>query len=348
MKLGKVDENFLVNVILENLGADREDILVGPGPGLDNTVIALNGKEVIIVTSDPLSFIPSVGVANSAWLTLSLLASDYTTSGNMPEYAFFTFNLPPDFEGIILSRYLKALSHECKKLGVNIAGGHTGRYPGCNLTIVGAGVLMGKAKRNNFVTPSMAKEGDSIIITKGAAIASTAILAYSFPETIRKALGEKILEGAREMLKECSTVRDAIVASSVGLRKKVTSMHDATEGGVLGGLYELSKACGKAVYVNLDKIPIKNETESICKLFSIDPLVSVSEGTLIITCKEEYQDEVLQSLEKNYIFASAVGNIRRGQGLWIRKDGKEYHLFVPPESDPYWKAYSDAIGRGWK
>ncbi len=346
--LGKVRKDFLEDVVLKNLGAKSKDVIVGPGLGLDNAVIGIDRKRVLIVTSDPLSFIPSIGTRNSAFLTISLLASDYTTSGNMPEFAFFTFNLPPELDDSVLSEYFKALGRECKRLGINIAGGHTGRYPGCNPTIVGGGVLMGRAENDGYVVPSMAAEGDRIIITKGAAIATTAVLAYSFPETVEEKLGNDVLKAARAMLKDCSTVEDAIAASSTGLREKVTSMHDATEGGVLGGLHELSVACGRAVFVDKEKIFVRDETRDVCNLFSLDPLTSLSEGTLIITCRDEYTDEVVRSVERKGISTYIIGRVGKGKGLWISERGETYKPYLPPNEDPYWYAYSTAIKRGWK
>jgi hydrogenase expression/formation protein HypE len=345
--LGKVGSEFLRNVVLKNLGAKSKDVITGPGMGIDNTVIRLNKKEVLILTSDPLSYIPQVGPENSAWLTINLLASDYTTSGNSPQYAMFDFNLPVHLDDEGLSVYLKQLSEECRKLGISIVGGHTGRYPGCDFTIVGGGFLFGKTSIDGYVTPLMADEGDFIILTKGAAIATTSVIAYSFPNYLKKELGEDVLQEAMGMLKECSTVREALVASSTGIRSNVTSMHDATEGGVLGGLYELSEACGKALHVNSSKIIVRDVTRKICKLFSLDPLVSLSEGTLIITCRDYHAEKLVSILEKNGIVSSIVGKVSSGKGLWLMgKDGR-YRKFSPPSSDPYWDAYSRHVKKGY-
>ena len=73
---GKVPREFLESVVFANLGAKRSSFLVEPGHGLDNAVISLGGKKVLVVTSDPLSVIPSVGLKESAWLSVHLLASD--------------------------------------------------------------------------------------------------------------------------------------------------------------------------------------------------------------------------------------------------------------------------------
>jgi hydrogenase expression/formation protein HypE len=345
--LGKVGSEFLRKVVLKNLGAKSKDVITGPGMGIDNTVIRLNKKEVLILTSDPLSYIPQVGPENSAWLTINLLASDYTTSGNSPQYAVFDFNLPVHLDNESLSVYLKHLSEECRKLGISIVGGHTGRYPGCDFTIVGGGFLFGKTSIDGYVTPSMADEGDLIILTKGAAIATTSVIAHSFPNYLKRKIGEDALEEAKKMLGECSTVNDALVAASTGLRRNVTSMHDATEGGVLGGLYELSAACAKALYVDSSKIIIRETTRKVCNLFSLDPLVSLSEGTLIITCRDYHAEKLRSRLERKGIISSVVGNVSKGDGLWLMDRGGKYRKFYPPSNDPYWDVYAEAVRKGY-
>ena len=84
--LGKVDRDFLRRVLLRNLGAKNADILVGPGMGLDNAVLSIGAGRVMVITADPLSMIPSVGMEDSAWLTVHELASDLTTSAVKPQF----------------------------------------------------------------------------------------------------------------------------------------------------------------------------------------------------------------------------------------------------------------------
>jgi len=125
--LGKVDRNFLGRVLVRNLGARSDDVLVGPGLGLDNAVLSIGAGRVMIVTADPLSMIPSLGMEESAWLTVHELASDLTTSAVRPQFAVLDYNLPPSLSMGDFEVYVKAVGRECSKLGVSIIGGHTGR-----------------------------------------------------------------------------------------------------------------------------------------------------------------------------------------------------------------------------
>ncbi len=347
---GKVPREFLESVVFANLGAKRSSLLVGPAHGLDNAVISLGGRKVLIVTSDPLSVIPSIGMKESAWLSVHLVASDLTTSGVSPQFAMLDLNLPPDMELPAVSTYLEAVGDECRKLGIAIVGGHTGRYPGSGYTVVGGGMMFSVAERDAYVTPAMAKPGDAVVITKGAAIGATAVLAHSFPAAVEDKVGRALLRKARSRLRDCSTVRDAQAAASVGLRENVTSMHDATEGGVLGGLFELSSACGLPVIVRHEEIHVPQEASAVCGVFGLDPLTTLSEGTLILTCRPQGVEDLRGALAEAKVECYEVGRISpRGKtkGLWVSSGGSR-PLAHTPGPDGYWEAYSDAAGRGLK
>lgn len=345
---GKVPREFLEKVVFSHLGAKRGALVVRPGHGLDNAVISLGGKKVLLVTSDPLSVIPSVGMKESAWLSVHLLASDLTTSGVSPQFAMFDLNLPIEMGLPEVGEYLAAMGDECKRLGIAIAGGHTGRYPGSGYTVVGGGTMFSVADGESYVTPAMARPGDSVVITKGAAIGATAVLARSFPQTIRDKAGAAVLTRARARLRDCSTVRDAEVAASLGLHRSVTSMHDATEGGVLGGLFELSSACGLPFVAKREAIHVPMEAAAVCAAFGLDPLTTTSEGTLIITCSPEAVSRLKAALEKKEVESYEIGRVGgrgKGTGLWLSTDGSKPELHAPGQ-DGYWKAYSVAVARG--
>jgi hydrogenase expression/formation protein HypE len=345
---GKVPREFLEGVVFSNLGAKRSALIVKPGHGLDNAVVSLGGKKVILVTSDPLSVIPSIGLKESAWLSVHLLASDLATSGVSPQFAMLNFNIPPEMGLPEIGTYLKAIGDECKKLGIAIAGGHTGRYPGSGYTVVGGGVMLSVAESDAYVTPAMATPGDSVLITKGAAIGATAVLSNAFPETVGEVTGATGLRKAKSRLRDCSTVKDARAAASIGLHESVTSMHDATEGGVLGGLFELSSACGLPVVIKSDRIHVPEEAADVCRAFSLDPLTTLSEGTLIITCRPAAVGELKAALAKEKVESYDIGNIgqpSQTRGLWVSAQGSKLQRLVP-SADAYWAAYSDAVKRG--
>jgi len=140
-----------------------------------------------------------------------------------------------------------------------------------------------------------------------------------------------------------------LTAASVGLRDDgVTAMHDVTEGGLLGALYEFSEASKVGLEVNLNDVIVTKEEKLICDLFGLNPYITLSEGTLIISVNPSKAQDVLDTLKTKGIHGKMIGRIlNRNRGRWVRKDGKLEPL-KKPTLDPYWKAYWKAYREGWK
>lgn len=343
---GKASHDLLEQVVYRNLGAGRPGIIIGPRRGFDNAVVAIGGSKVLILTTDPVSMIPSLGPSASAWLGVHLIASDYTTSGLSPEFASFNFNFPSAMTAADRKAYLVAVSAACKELGVAIVAGHTGSYPGAGFTVIGGGTMFGLGTREGYVDPSMARAGDAVVMTKGAAIEATATLAASFPRHTSALVGRGFARRARDLVRSCSTVRDARSAAALGLGASgVTSMHDATEGGVLGGLEEMAGASGNSIKIEKERILLSDEVAAVCRAFNIDPLSALSEGTLLATCAEKRANELVDLLGDSGISAARIGRVEEGTGLWMSEGGGP-HRRVKTRRDPYWDAYARASKAG--
>ena len=349
-RLGKFNHSTLDRLIYRHLGRQRREVLVGPRFGVDNSVQSLGNGEVLVATCDPLSFIPELDARDSAWLSVNLLASDLTTSGLMPQFGIFDLNLPPKMKNSEFEQYWDAFCAECNRLGISIVGGHTGRYQGCDYTVIGAGVLYAVGDENRYLVSSMARTGDNIILTKGAAVETTAILARVFPDTVKNALGAYLFKKAWESLACVSTVKDALAAVSIGFHGHgVTAMHDATEGGVISAVMELAYASNLGAELNLSEIHVPEETEKICKLFHIDPLKSLSEGSLIVACRPQHTQRLLDRLRKVRIDSYVIG-VLTSKTYQVFATSKN-HKRVPmqyPRLDPYWNAYWKAYREHWK
>jgi hydrogenase expression/formation protein HypE len=348
MRFGKPNAQYMSHTVYRLKGKRRSEVIKGPQLGLDVSVVRIGEGKVMVATSDPLSYIPRIGPEASAWLSIHLLASDLTTTGFAPIYGLFDFNLPPAMGNSQFAIFWKAFHNECKKLGIAIIGGHTGKYPGIDYSIVGGGMLLAIGPEKSYLTSSMAHSGDEIIMTKGAAIETTAVLTRTFPKTVKKALGSKLFAKAWNYLGKTSTVRDALTASSIGVRRAgVTAMHDATEGGVIAGMIELASASDLGMIVDFESIPISEETRLLCDHFRIDPMVSLSEGSLIIASRPAKTDNILSKLASAGIPSRAVGELTSKFRGCKATTGSGMRNLSYPDVDPYWKAYTRGIERGW-
>lgn len=347
--LGKVDRSYLSSIIYPRLGAARRELIVGPRFGVDNAVVSLGHGKVMVATTDPLSFIPGLRPSESAWLSAHLLASDLTTSGFSPQYGIFDFNLPPKMRDKEFAEYWKAFHAECRKLGLAIIGGHTGRYEGCDYSVIGGGVLYSIGDENKYLTSSMAQDGDDLLVTKGVAVETTAVLTRAFPATVRKILGQRLFEKAWDYLERVSTVTDALTAVSVGVhREGVTAMHDATEGGFIAAVLEVASASHLGADLDLSALTVSEETHGICKFFRISPLTTLSEGTLIVASRPNRTTRIMNKLKSVRIESQVVGSLT-SKTRSVHAETKKGRMRVTyPKFDPYWKAYSKGKAKHWK
>ncbi len=136
-----------------------------------------------------------------------------------------------------------------------------------------------------------------------------------------------------------------MAAISVGVRDEgVSSMHDATECGIWGGLFEVAQAAGLGARIEKDRIVIADGVPEICRLFGIaDPYSAISEGTLIITCRPHKADAVVAALMAKGIPSSVVGELTPPDMGMILVDGTSERPLAHPIVDPFWRAFSEAI-----
>jgi hydrogenase expression/formation protein HypE len=338
---GKEGPKFMKGVYA-NLGRPSAKVIVGPGWGLDNAVVSVGHGRVMIITVDPVSIIPEFGMKLSGWLSVHLIASDYTASGADPEFATFSYNFPPAISVSEKEEFIRGIGSECKRLGISIVGGNTGSYPGAGFTVVGTGSMFGLASASRYVTPTMARPGDAVLMTKHAAIEATGSLALSFPSLLVKKVGKRTASLARSIIHSCSTVEDARSARRVGLGKdSVTSMHDATEGGVLGGLEEMAQASHTAFEIEPELIPIPGVVAKVCAAFGLDPLATMGEGALLLTCTPRAVPDLLRQMSRAKIPTTEIGKVKNGQGLHLMEDGKMGRKYTR-RPDGYWGAYARA------
>jgi hydrogenase expression/formation protein HypE len=348
VQLGKPSRKVMADTIGRFTGAKSGDILVGSRPGVDVSVLRIGSRRVMIVSCDPVSFIPSIGPKASAAMSVYEVASDVATSGILPKYAVVDLNLPPDLSDSVLAMYWRSFHKTCLELGLSVMGGHTGRFQGCDYSVVGGATLWAFCGENQYVTAAMAEDGDDLILTKSAAYGATSVLARAFPKTVKKAMGPSLFGKAWTYFRTSNTVTDAITAASSGIHDRgVTGMHDATEGGVVAALLEIAGASRLGGTVWLDDIPISDETQQLCKFFRIDPLVSLGEGCLVVAAKPDRTKVIVRNLRSKGIRATVVGRFssKFHRVYGVTKKGRTALRY--PTRDPYWQAYWKAVGKGW-
>jgi len=339
--VGKISQQVFEELIYPRLGAKSRNVLVGPMHGVDTGIVRV-GNRALALTTDPVFIVPEYGWKRAAWFAIHILLSDVVTSGLPPKYLAIDFNLPMDITEAQLEIVWKTIHSQCRRYGVSVVTGHTARYGNCGYPMVGGATVVAEGGLSDYVAPRFVRPGDTVIVTKGPAIEASGIFAAMFPERLAARFGPDFARRAQKLFYQMSVVEDALAVVSVGVRERgVTALHDATEGGLWGGLAEMAKAGGFGVRVVKERIPVMPCVKEICDLYEIDPYKSISEGTLIVMCRPDKAVKVLDALRRRHILCAAIGEVTRRK-MALVENGREVPL-VHPGADPFWPAYFGAL-----
>ena len=327
---GKVPVDILQNIIFKNLGSERKDVILGPHVGVDGAIVEV-GSRVMITSMDPVTG----ALERIGWLAVNVNANDIATFGIRPKFFSSCILLPEHAEKKTIETMCRQMDEAARKLEIAIIGGHCETTPGITRPII-IGSAVGTTEKNRYVTSAGAKPGDTLILTKGVGVEGTAILATDKQELLKSRFSQAFLRRASDLFSRISIVEDAVLAFEKG---GATAMHDPTEGGVAGGIHEITDASNLGVEVYETKMPILKETLEICEFFKIDPLQLISSGALLIAVKKDFAKEIVETLEKSGIKAAIIGEFLKDQGkrVLVRKNGKK-ELLARPSSDHLWRA----------
>lgn len=329
---GKIPIDVLKDVVFKNLGVKREEVILGPSAGIDGAVIEV-GNRSLIVSMDPITG----ALERIGGLAVNVNANDIATFGVEPAFLFSCILLPEGADRKIVETICVQMNETAKELNMAIVGGHCEVTPGLANPIV-VGCTMGITKKENYVTAGGAKSGDTLILTKSAGIEGTAILASDREKQLRKVMSLEMLLKAKEFFKQISIVKEAITAFKTG---GVDAMHDPTEGGITGGVYEMAEASKLGVRIIEEKIPVQPETARICEFFKIDPLQLISSGALLIAAKPETANKIVEKLKQKNIQASVIGKfLKDPSDRTLMKRNGTVQALPKPTSDHLWIALS--------
>ncbi len=318
MRIGKLTNEQLKCVVLSKLHAKR-DVLLRSGIGEDCAALDFNG-EACVMSTDPIT-----GAAkNIGQLAIKISCNDVASSGAQPEAALVTLLIPPHSTLEEVEKVIDGLANEADEQGIDIIGGHT-EVTDAVTRIVASTTVIGRISSSRLIKSGGAKTGDSIMMTGYAATEGTYIIATERRDSLKDIItedNEKIIETLGNKI---SVVKEGVIAGANG----ATAMHDVTEGGVYGAVYELCEASGVGCELYTEKIPLLDITKKICSHLGINPYRLIGSGSMLITTAAP--DHMLTELKKAGIVAAVIGRIT-GKGIYILENGNKMPL-DPPKAD---------------
>lgn len=323
MQVGKVPNNILKEIVLKRIKYKRNEILIRPKIGEDCCAVDF-GEYACVMTTDPVT-----GASNEIGrLAVHISCNDIASCGVEPLGMLMTILAPPGTTENDLDGIMSQIASTADSLNIDIIGGHTEITAAVNKLVI-VGTAVGRILKDKLVTTSGALEGDSIIMTKSAGIEGTAIIAHDKEQELSNKLGRPFVFEAKRFMDKISVVKEGIISGKFG----VSSMHDVTEGGILGAVWEVAEASGKGAIIYKDKIPVDNITAEICRLYEINPLKLISSGSMIITCKDA--ENLVKILSENGIQATVIGAITPGNDRLLVEESQIVPITEPGPDELY-------------
>jgi len=325
MKVGKISESVLKRSVFKQIHTKRDEVLIGAGVGEDCAAVKLNQDEVFVLSTDPITG-TSVDIGN---LAIHITVNDLASSGAEPIGVLLTILLPENTEESELRDMMRQIEDVCEKVHIQIIGGHTEVTRAVNqpvITVCG----VGKAKENQLLSTNGVKPGQDIIISKWIGLEGTSIIAKEKEEQLLTKYPGHFIDSAKGLDQYLSVLKEARAAVLSG----VSAMHDVTEGGIFGALWEMAEASKVGLDIDLKRIPVKQETIEVCEFFGINPYELISSGCMLMAADDG--NAVVREIEKAGVYAQVVGKAVSGNDRILR-NGDEVRFLEPPKTDELYK-----------
>ncbi len=323
MKIGKLSNEMLSKLILGKIRSTRNEILVRPGIGEDCGALDFE-QEICVISSDPITGTDSE-IGNIA---VQVACNDIAASGAEPVGMMVTMLIPPNASYEMVEKVMKQLTDAAMHLHADIIGGHTEVTDAVNRVVLMI-TAVGKTIGRQIIKTSGAKPGDDIVLTKYAGLEGTAILAFDHQKELEEKFGSRFIHSAQKQIQKISAVKEGMIAAKHG----VHAMHDVTEGGVLGAVWEMCNASGCGAEIEERAIPILEETSTICSYFDIHPLKLISSGCMLIATENGVH--LTEKLMNEGVPAAVIGKMTEKKACILTTEAGEVMIPSPKSDELY-------------
>ena len=320
MEIGKVPETILKRSVFKKLKVKRPEVLVHAGVGEDCAVLG-PAEDAIVLSTDPIT-----GTAKDIGkLAFHVTANDIASSGAELIGILLTIIFPPENSEEELKAIMEDITGLAEEYQVEILGGHTEVSEVVNQTLISV-TGVGRIAKDKMITTASLKPHQELVVTKWIGLEGSSILAKEKEEALKAVLPAELVETAKGFDNFLSVVPDSKVAMKVG----VSAMHDVTEGGIFGALWEMASASGVGLEIDLKKIPIRQETIELCEALNINPYMLISSGSMLIGTSHGHQ--LVEELGRVGIHAAVIGYATEGNDRVV-VNGEERRFLEPPKTD---------------
>ena len=327
MKIGKVSETVLKRSIFKQIHTKRDEVLLGAGVGEDCAAVKLSPGEIFVISTDPITgTVKDVGM-----LAIQITANDLASSGAEPVGVMLTVLLPEEIEEEDIREMMRQVEEACAHFHIQVMGGHTEVTRAVTQPVISV-TGVGKVREDRLVSTAGAKPGQDILVTKWIGIEGTSIIAKEKEKELLERFSQAFVDTAKGFDQYLSVLPDSRIAVEHG----VSAMHDVTEGGIYGALWEVAEASGIGLEIDLKAIPIRQETIEICEYFELNPYYLISSGCMLMAADQGH--DLVRKLEAAGIPAAVIGKATDGKARRIWNGGAESYL-ERAKADGVYKIY---------
>lgn len=329
LKVGKLDSNLLQKAVIENIKFKRPEVKVRAGIGEDCAVVDF-GEYDCVISTDPIT----ASVNDIGRLAIHISCNDIASNGVEPLAITLAVMLPEGTSEEDVEMIMKQAGEASEEAGVEIVGGHTEITRAVNQPVI-VSTAFGRSLSGKSQSASEMQEGDFILMTKKAGLEGTGIIASDLEDDLKGYLTEEELQEAKEMLSDVSVIREGVIAGEIG----TAGMHDVTEGGILGAVWEMCNISGLGAEISAKDITVSPITEKIASKYDIDWMRFISSGCLLIVAHPDKKDEIMKKLQVAGVEVSCIGVVKGEKfGLMLTKEDGSSEKIAPPAEDELYKA----------
>ena len=324
MKIGKLKTDLLEKYIFDKLVSNRKEVIMGGGTGLDNAVMDFGG-DLIVASTDPITGASK----NLGSLAINISVNDVSCQCADPVGVLMTLLIPPTADIDDLKEIVNDATRTAEELNVDIVGGHTEVTDAVNKIVISTTVI-GRVNKDRRPDIKNVKPGDVLAVSKYLGIEGTSIIAHE-KNQVKEILSEEEYEFAKSLSKEISVLKESKIAG----KYSVKHMHDITEGGLFGAVWETSRALGHGIRIYNDLIPLLDVTRKISDFYKINPMKLISSGSMLMVFDKENFDDFKKEAEEKGIKVTKIGEINGENEAVVKYEDKEIILGDPDPDELY-------------
>ncbi len=307
MKNGKISESVLKRSVLKQLHTKSDRILFKPAVGEDCAVISMQagGQTKLVTATQTFTLDVSDKRVRANCAVYDALNNIYAM-GASPVGIELALLVPTTENEAVLRETVRAIDAVCEEA---------------------------EAYEQALTPSSAAAPGMDVIVTGYVGLEGTAILANEKRAELETRFSKAFIDKSAAYIDHISTAMEAASAIGAG----VAAIHDASQGGIFGALWDMAEASGIGLDIDLKKLPIRQDTIEISEFFDINPYKLLSGGSLIIIAADGTR--VLRELEKTGQNAVIVGATTDSNDR-VLISGEERRFLETAQTDEIYKVFN--------